>query len=209
MIKSIIFDYGNVISEVQTGDCANEMELMTGVPAAVFRSVYDRFRFDFDRGLITGAEMYARLLDSEGYHSLALDMDLMKKIALLDMQSWRKFRQDVTNWGLSLQKQGFKLGILSNMPTEFLQYYRNEIPLFVHADYACFSCEVHVIKPEPEIYNIVLDGLGVRPEEAVFYDDMQVNIDAACNLGIHACLWTGLENARNALDNFIRCFGNV
>ncbi len=209
MIKSIIFDYGNVISEVQTGDCANEMELMTGVPAAVFRSVYDRFRFDFDRGLITGAEMYARLLDSEGYHSLALDMDLMKKIALLDMQSWRKFRQDVTDWGLSLQKQGFKLGILSNMPTEFLQYYRNEIPLFVHADYACFSCEVHVIKPEPEIYNIVLDGLGVRPEEAVFYDDMQVNIDAACNLGIHACLWTGLENARNALDNFIRCFGNV
>ena len=136
-------------------------------------------------------------------------MDLMKKIALLDMQSWRKFRQDVTDWGLSLQKQGFKLGILSNMPTEFLQYYRNEIPLFVHADYACFSCEVHVIKPEPEIYNIVLDGLGVRPEEAVFYDDMQVNIDAACNLGIHACLWTGLENARNALDNFIRCFGNV
>lgn len=209
MIKSIIFDYGNVISEVQTGDCANEMELMTGVPAAVFRSVYDRFRFDFDRGLITGAEMYARLLDSEGYHSLALDMDLMKKIALLDMQSWRKFRQDVTDWGLSLQKQGFKLGILSNMPTEFLQYYRNEIPLFVHADYACFSCEVHVIKPEPEIYNIVLDGLGVRPEEAVFYDDMQVNIDAACNLGIHACLWTGLENARNVLDNFIRCFGNV
>ncbi len=209
MIKSIIFDYGNVISEVQTGDCANEMELMTGVPAAVFRSVYDRFRFDFDRGLITGAEMYARLLDSEGYHSLALDMDLMKKIALLDMQSWRKFRQDVTDWGLSLQKQGFKLGILSNMPTEFLQYYRNEIPLFVHADYACFSCEVHVIKPEPEIYNIVLDGLGVRPEEAVFYDDMQVNIDAACNLGIHACLWTGLENARNALDNFIRCFGSV
>lgn len=209
MIKSIIFDYGNVISEVQTGDCANEMELMTGVPAAVFRSVYDRFRFDFDRGLITGAEMYARLLDSEGYHSLALDMDLMKKISLLDVQSWRKFRQDVTDWGLSLQKQGFKLGILSNMPTEFLQYYRNEIPLFVHADYACFSCEVHVIKPEPEIYNIVLDGLGVRPEEAVFYDDMQVNIDAACNLGIHACLWTGLENARNALDNFIRCFGNV
>ena len=209
MIKSIIFDYGNVISEVQTGDCANEMELMTGVPAAVFRSVYDRFRFDFDRGLITGAEMYARLLDSEGYHSLALDMDLMKKIALLDMQSWRKFRQDVTDWGLSLQKQGFKLGILSNMPTEFLQYYRNEIPLFVHADYACFSCEVHVIKPEPEIYNIVLDGLGVRPKEAVFYDDMQVNIDAACNLGIHACLWTGLENARNALDNFIRCFGSV
>lgn len=207
MIKSIIFDYGNVISEAQTGDCANEMELMTGVPAAVFRSVYDRFRFDFDRGLITGAEMYARLLDAEGYHTLASDMDLMKKIALLDMQSWRKFRQDVTDWGLSLQKQGFKLGILSNMPTEFLQYYRNEIPLFVHADYACFSCEVHVIKPEPEIYNIVLDGLGVRPEEAVFYDDMQVNIDAACNLGIHACLWTGLENARNALDDFIRCFG--
>ena len=59
MIKAVIFDYGNVISQTQTGDCAEQMEAMTGVPADVFRTVYDRFRFEFDRGTITGARCTA------------------------------------------------------------------------------------------------------------------------------------------------------
>ena len=142
MIKAVIFDYGNVISQTQTGDCAEQMQSMTGVPAEIFRSVYDRFRFEFDRGTITGAQMYSQLLEAEGYHELSANKELMEKIARLDMESWRPVREDVTAWGLALKEQGFKLGILSNMPTEFLQYYEDEIELFTAAHYACFSCRV-------------------------------------------------------------------
>ena len=196
MIKAVILDYGNVISQTQTGDCAGEMQAMTGVPAEVFRTVYDRFRFDFDRGTITGAQMYSRLLAAEGYGDLAADRELMKRVARLDMESWRPVRQDVTDWGLSLRKEGFKLGILSNMPTEFLACYGDEIALFKAADYACFSCRVKLIKPESEIYHDALRGLGVRAEEAVFFDDLPANVEAARRLGIHAFVWTGLEQGK-------------
>ena len=125
MIKAVIFDYGNVISQTQTGDCAADMEEITGVPAAVFRSVYEKFRFEFDRGTITGAEMYRQLLEDAGYKTLSENKALMEKIAEMDMVSWRSIRQDVSDWAIGLKKQGFKLGILSNMPTEFLNKYEN------------------------------------------------------------------------------------
>lgn len=203
MIKAVIFDYGNVISQTQTGDCAADMEEITGVPAAVFRSVYEKFRFEFDRGTITGAEMYRQLLEDAGYKALSENKALMEKIAEMDMVSWRSIRQDVSDWAIGLKKQGFKLGILSNMPTEFLSKYEKEIPPFVQADYACFSCRVNMIKPEPGIYQNCLQGLAVKPEEAVFFDDLQENIDAAKKMGIHGCLWTGLDNAKKDLEALV------
>jgi putative hydrolase of the HAD superfamily len=196
MIRAVIFDYGNVISQVNTGDCAIEMEQMTGVSANIFRTVYDKYRFEFDRGTISGAEMYSQLLSDAGYHELSSNKTMMEKIAKLDLESWKNFNQDVTDWGLSLQKAGFKLGILSNMPYEFLDLYEKTIPLFTHADYACFSCRVKLIKPEPEIYKVALNGLGIKPEEAVFFDDIQINVDAARQLGINAFLWTGLDQGK-------------
>lgn len=207
MIKAVIFDYGNVISQTQTGDCAVQMEAMTGVPAQVFRTVYDRFRFEFDRGTITGAQMYRQLLEADGYHQQAADMALMERIARLDMESWRPVHQDVTDWGLSLKASGLKLGILSNMPTEFLTYYEDEIELFKAAHYACFSCRVGLIKPEPAIYHDVLKGLEVEPQEAVFFDDMAVNVEAACALGIHGLLWRGLEQAKADFQQIVEKYG--
>jgi putative hydrolase of the HAD superfamily len=124
----------------------------------------------------------------------------MQKIAYIDMSSWRRINPEVVEWCLALKKQGYKLGILSNMPYEFLDAYESEIPPFVEADYACFSCRVKLIKPEEAIYRDVLRGLGAAPHETVFFDDIQINIDAANKLGIHGVLWTGLEDAKRALQ---------
>lgn len=203
MIKAVIFDYGNVVSLAQTGDCADEMEKMTGVPAEVFRSVYDKFRFEFDRGTIDGVEMYRQLLVDAGYSDIAKDKELLKKIALLDMQSWRAYNQDVIDWALSLKGEGYKIGVLSNMPTEFLTYYEKEIPIFNFADYACFSCRVKLIKPEEAIYRVCLDGLGIKADEGVFFDDIQENIAAGKKVGLQCFLWTGLDKAKQDFSALI------
>jgi putative hydrolase of the HAD superfamily len=196
MIKAAIFDYGGVISLPLDPNVPYVQAKMTGAPAALFETVYDTYRFDFDRGLISGAQMYALMLKDAGYPEQARNAELMRQVAWADMVSWRRLNDKTVAWGLSLKKQGYQLGILSNMPHEFLDQYEKEIPLFVEADYACFSCRVRLIKPEEAIYRDALRGLGVEPQEAVFFDDMPVNIEAANRLGIHGVLWTGLENAQ-------------
>lgn len=61
------------------------------------------------------------------------------------------------------------------------------------------SARVGIAKPEPEIYQIALDRLDLLPEQTVFADDKQRNIDAAAALGIHAHLFTTVADFRATL----------
>jgi FMN phosphatase YigB (HAD superfamily) len=54
-------------------------------------------------------------------------------------------------------------------------------------------------KPDPAIYKLALDRLGTRPEETLFIDDKQPNIDAARALGIVPILFTSVERLREQL----------
>ena len=136
------------------------------------------------------------MLQHNGYAKAAQDDELLKKMVDIDLAAWRTLNDEVCNWALDVQRQGFKLGILSNMPYQFLDRYEKEIPPFIAADYACFSCRLHLIKPEPEIYRNCLAGLGICADEAVFFDDLERNIVAAQKLGFHAFIWEELKQAQ-------------
>ncbi len=68
----------------------------------------------------------------------------------------------------------------------------------------CFGCgfeladaELLVVAlAEPEIYRNCLEGLGIRADEAVFFDDLERNITAAKKLGCHGFVWTGVDQAQ-------------
>lgn len=196
MIKALILDYGNVISLTDIKAIDAQLAEATGIPVEAFENLYSTHRSDFDRGLISGEEMYRRLLQNNGYEKAAQDNGLLKKMVDIDLAAWRTVNDEVCNWALDVQRQGFKLGILSNMPYQFLDRYEKEIPPFVAADYACFSCRLHLIKPEPEIYRNCLAGLGICADEAVFFDDLERNIAAAQKLRFHAFIWKELKQAQ-------------
>jgi putative hydrolase of the HAD superfamily len=98
-----------------------------------------------------------------------------------------------------VKKSGLKLGILSNMPHDFLPIARSRFPFFQLCDVEIFSCEVNSVKPEEPIYQALLSALGCRAEETAFFDDIPVNVDAALALGFKSYVWKGPENARQEL----------
>lgn len=53
-------------------------------------------------------------------------------------------------------------------------------------DHIVISAEVGVMKPDARIYRLALDGLGVAPEEAVFVDDFEHNVQGARQVGMRA-----------------------
>ena len=55
------------------------------------------------------------------------------------------------------------------------------------------------IKPDPEAFEHVLESLGCRPAQVVFFDDNALNIEAARQLGMHAVRVRGLGEATQAL----------
>lgn len=66
------------------------------------------------------------------------------------------------------------------------------------ADLIIYSHEVGVAKPDPRIYAIACERLGVRPEEMVFVDNHEPNVTAAATFGIHAIVFR--DNAQTIAD---------
>ncbi|MBX3085859.1 MAG: HAD family phosphatase [Anaerolineae bacterium] len=56
-------------------------------------------------------------------------------------------------------------------------------------DLIIYSHEVGIRKPDPQIYAITCERLGVQPHEMVFLDDAEPNVIGACEFGIQAVLF--------------------
>ena len=84
-----------------------------------------------------------------------------------------------------------------------------DIPVFCAADDCVFSCRVGCMKPDEKIYRISLTNLGVNPDEAVFFDDLSSNIEAANKLGIHGIVWQNVEQAKNEFEKILIKTGTI
>jgi len=78
-----------------------------------------------------------------------------------------------------------KTGMITNAWPNVRHYLKDEWHVADAFDHIVVSAEVGLIKPDPRIYQLALDGLGVAPGEAVFVDDMPENIAGAEALGMH------------------------
>jgi putative hydrolase of the HAD superfamily len=197
MIKAVVFDFGNVISEPHDTGCYRRMGDITGLGEAFFGEMFWKYRADFDRGTLRAHAMYRKILADAGMTGTEGELDaLAGKLVEEDLASWFHISESVTEWGRSLKASGLALGVLSNMPQDFLARYRADIALFNEADVAVFSCECGLIKPDKPIYLELIRRLGCRSDEIAFFDDIAANVEGARAVGINAFLWTGLERAK-------------
>lgn len=67
-------------------------------------------------------------------------------------------------------------------------------------DTIVISGEVGLRKPEPEIYQLTCERLGLEPAECVFVDDMQPNVLGARKVGMTAILHTSYDETRRELE---------
>jgi len=85
---------------------------------------------------------------------------------------------------ISSLKNHYRLGLLSNAMETTRERLTQSYDLMKYFHISIFSYEVKLVKPNPEIYRIMLEKLDVSPSETIFVDDMIENIEAAEILGI-------------------------
>jgi putative hydrolase of the HAD superfamily len=64
-------------------------------------------------------------------------------------------------------------------------------PLDTRFDAVVISCEVGLSKPDPRIYQLCLDRLGLRAPETLFVDDRADNVEGAARLGLRTLQFEG------------------
>jgi 2-haloacid dehalogenase len=82
-----------------------------------------------------------------------------------------------------LKGAGYPLYGLSNWSAETFQRVRHKYAFMDWFDDIVISGEVKLIKPDPRIYNLLLERIGRRAEECLFIDDSEANTAAADQLG--------------------------
>lgn len=99
-----------------------------------------------------------------------------------------------------LKAKGYQLFVLSNNFSERTAYYQKKFPFLNELfEKIYYSWQTGFIKPNPEAFRLLLEENGLRPEECVYFDDLQHNADAASGLGIRSFLFKGVEEARKVL----------
>ena len=95
-----------------------------------------------------------------------------------------------------LGRRGFRLAILTNNVREWEARWRAKLPIDEIFELVVDSAWVGMRKPDPEIYNLTLERLGsLDPEQCLFVDDNELNVEAARKLGIKAVHFQSTEQA--------------
>ncbi len=98
-----------------------------------------------------------------------------------------------------LRARNIPLYGVSNWSAETFPPQRARFPFLSWLKDIVVSGEVGFIKPDPRIFQILLDRNGIAPESAVFIDDVAVNAAAASRLGIHGIHFRSPDQLRRDL----------
>lgn len=100
----------------------------------------------------------------------------------------------------SLKDRGYKLYILSNITEDSYNYINDLISFDSIFDGGIYSYQEHMVKPNHDIYNLIIDRYNLLKEETVFFDDREKNVIAANEVGINACVFRSIEDIERILD---------
>ena len=199
MIRGVISDFGGVLTSPLLA-AFERLQEGIDVPTEAYGEAFAHSLahdgvhplFAIERGEISEAEFIARLergfeaalgrpVSLHGFGARLMD-ELHPNHALFD--HFRALRRE----------RGLRFALCTNNVREWEPLWRPKLPIDEVFDVVVDSAFVGTRKPEPEIYAITLERLGLRAENCAFLDDLEVNVQAAREAGMHGIVYR--DNAR-------------
>ena len=195
--RTVIFDYGEVISLRQSAADRAAIERLAGVEgdAEKFWRAYAAHRDGLDQGGAGVAAYWQLIADEIG---VVWDEALVHELWVADYRSWLSVNPAVVEVLSDLRAGATRLALLSNAGPDYGSYFRRG-PLGAFFEACYISGELGLLKPHPEIYRHVLDDLSLTPAEAVFTDNRASNVAGAEVIGITGHVFTTADALRSFL----------
>ena len=192
MIHGLILDYGKVLCQGPLPDRIAWMADALTLDRETFAARWEEERGPYDRGDIGHREYWSRVAAG----SVDLDDELIGRLRQWDVEMWSDVDRAMTAWVDRVHEAGFKTALLSNMHDDMAAHARRTFGWLARMDSVTISCEVRLAKPERAIYERCLEGIALRPEEVLFIDDREANVQAAREAGLWALRFESAEQLR-------------
>lgn len=181
MITTIIFDIGGVLGRYNWRKSLTELGLSEASKAEITERVFLAGRWsEVDRGVLSEEELCQMLCDCVS-PEYASDM---KRVYAAKCDYTYEYEHS-GDWVKGWHTRGYRVLVLSNYSRKLFEEVAGRFSFWPYVDGAVISYQVGQIKPEPEIYDTLIRKYQLNPQECIFVDDLQENLDAAAMFGIY------------------------
>ena len=192
-VEAVVFDFGGVYT-ASPFTAAAEVGAAVGLDAATAVSLllgpYDHDTDHPWHRAERGELDLVRCRDEVLAHSrdvAGVDLDLWELFAVMG-ERMDGVRAEVVDATRAARAAGLRTGLLTNNVLEAREFWRPLLPLDELFDDVVDSSAVGLRKPDPRVYRLALDRLGVSAAETVFVDDAPGNVVGARAVGMRAVL---------------------
>lgn len=186
MVEAVIWDFGGVLT-TSPFEAFARFENERGLPADIIRRTNASNHWENAWAKFERAEVDIEAFDQLfAVESMALGAEVRGKDVLPLLVG--DLRPEMVK-ALRVVKSRFKTGcITNNLPTHAIGsasgrslYIAEVMALF---DHVIESAKIGLRKPDPRIYRMMIDALGVDPKRCVYLDDLGVNLKPAREMGM-------------------------
>lgn len=195
---NVIFDLGNVVLDWDPQKIVRAVDAPAHQQQAIKAALFEHQDWlDLDCGLLTEAEVVPRV-----------SARATVPTALVE-QALAATKQSLTPIARSLDllrkidKAGFPLYCLSNMSVETYSYLEARMDFFDHFEGIVISGVEKHMKPDPRIFELLLDRHGLQAERSFFIDDSPPNIETAKGLGLHTHEFRRTDDCYSRIQNLL------
>ena len=198
-IQAVISDFGGVLTtpliqsfmafQDQTGITT---ETLGKAMQAATEANGDNPLFEMERGEITEVAFLEKLTDSlEPLLGHRPEMHRFKEIYFEALEP----NPEMIELMRELKASGYRMAMLTNNVQEWEPLWRTMLPVDEIFELVIDSGWVGYRKPEPQIYEITAERLGLPASACLLVDDLEINCEAARKLGFSAVQYREPEQA--------------
>lgn len=194
MIKTVLFDLGNVILPFDVTRLARRLTKHSRFTAdEIINHLWNEELADiFETGKMSPEQYYQHVSDLCEFTGLSFDTFVPIFNEIFDEN------HDVIAL-IEQLKANYQLGLISNANPIHVPHIKEKFSHLSHFDRHWWSHEAGVRKPDPSIYKMALAHFETAPQEAIFIDDLPKNIGGAKELGINAILFQDANTLKKEL----------
>lgn len=196
-ITAVIFDLGRVVVDLNVtrltsivlNDATNP-----GSTRKLLQLIANELMLRYNRGEISSHDFHRALCEK---YNVETSFEEFKKLWC----SIFTLIPGIDELIRSLHKK-LTLGILSDTNALHWQYVYENYPVLELIPNPTLSFELGITKPDPEIFRIAAKNVNTPPQNCLFIDDLQANVQAAIATGLNAIQFTDTKNLKTQLTQY-------
>ena len=179
-LKALIFDFDGLILDTETAE------------VDVWREIYAEYKLEFPIlkwVTIVGGRGAAHFDAAEFLSEQVGGMDIDELNTRYDEERLKLIAEQEVLPGVvglldAADKQGLKLGIASSSPFSWVEGHLRRLGLFERFEVVCTRDDVEIAKPDPALFILAAESLGVGADEVVVFEDSENGVLAAKAAGM-------------------------